>query len=227
LESLQNEFEIISASLAQLRLQNLGLHEDISMKDLTLSQRNLDNRDKHEIAQLRIKIASMDEHLAATVEQYSREIKGLSVDIDSKRDYEKVKSRLAAFLQSDLGISESDSAEEAMIKKIRKLESELVNVRLEQSKISQANFDLNHQISNKQVTIEELQATLNQYEKLAQSLSNFSPDQSMDDAASITHFNSDDIITVLTNQRERLKKRNNDLEMVFADMYSHVAYIFA
>jgi hypothetical protein len=220
IQNLQHEVEIISASLEQVRLHNLSLQKENTQANLA-TDTDLVHQDQ---AMLKQELLEKEAAHKQTLKDMHSQISLLSEELERRKDYDEMQRKLMALCQKDHQLpDESCALESALVDKNRRLESELVKVRQELSDFVQAKASLTAELACKQIELDELGATVQQYEKKAQEPCQ-SFDKKLGDPSQVqndAHLHSDDVIVVLTNQRERFKKRNQDLELVIYLLYDY------
>lgn len=143
----------------------------------------------------------------------------LNAELEQRSDYLEIKNKYAALLVSEFGeADESNQSLEMILQgKCKRLETEIVKLRQQYSEASNSKSALEAELIKTKASLQSLEQSVEQYEQMARSPS-MSPDQSavFDDNSSVHggQIHSDDIITILTNQRERFKRRNAELEQV-------------
>lgn len=110
--------------------------------------------------------------------------------------------------------------------KCKVLENEIVSLRLELERLTKSEHVCKQEISEYSEKMTTLESTIRQYESIIKSQMN-QTSASMDASSILSGedvVNSDAIITVLSNQRERFKKKNLELEEVTSIKYTHLNY---
>lgn len=226
MENMTKEVDILSVTLDQSRQQAIELQQEISRLQFAAS--SLKTNSGPEVAQLKeqLKIEKQQAlkqeqvHMDA-IKKLMDQLSELSAELEKRSDYSELKQKYAAFLCSEFGDEDdaSHSLEMMLQGKCKRLETEIVKLRQQHSDVDKRNAFLDAEIQKTRTTIQTLEQSIEQYEQMARSPS-MSPEQSavLDDNSSVrgSQVHSDDIITILTNQRERFKRRNNELERVHA-----------
>lgn len=221
IETLQNEMKILSATIEQERMNNLGMERECSQLKIALeSQTSLEalkRKHEQEMHDLEAKSNLRIQELQNEINFYKDQITQLESKWTSVQDYAAIKEELLQLKQQHFNLDAdmatlplSNLNEQA----IKKLEAELVALRLQLQSLQSQNEALEIEVGSERQRSSELESAVNNYEKLIQS-SSLEDSAILDDSsptATQTSFKHDDVITVLSNQRDRLKKRNQELE---------------
>lgn len=153
---------------------------------------------------------------ASALETLEQKNNALMAQVEEKNDYDKIKAELDLFKSDYEGDSEEHlSLEQSLVKRNKRCEAELVNLRLEIGHLAKSAEDAERKISRQAQKIVELEKMQSIYEKMAQSPQTSSINQS---DASISQLEAmpspDDLVVILSNQRDRYQKKNKDLELV-------------
>lgn len=209
--SLQSELEIMTASLTQERMKHLELEQELSRLRLKTSNEkpieDLILKHKAELNQMeeswKHKLETKDIELTSL----KKEQENIRERLEEISDYHLIKQELEDLKREHFGgLSGEDAALSTtalQASQIKKLESQLVSLRLQLDKSDQASKTLTEKLEVAWNRVKELELTVEKYENLIQSPN-----------ASTEHMEikGDDVITVLSNQRDRYKKRNLELE---------------
>lgn len=133
-------------------------------------------------------------------------------DLELRTNFEHVKKELESIKACEFsGISDQANLtiEQLINLKNRKLETEIVHLRLYNEEIEKLRSGLEIRISELEHRQKELEETIEKYENFDTETISFSSPTSTDGSMS-----PEKLISMLNNQRDRLKRRNQELEKV-------------
>lgn len=224
IENMAQEVDVLSVTLDQSRQQTLELQQEISRLKLATSSPS--GASNQEIVLLQEQLDAGEKQALKKEHQHGESINDLmeqlakiGAELEQRSDYFDVKKKYQALLISEFSeADETNQSLEMMLQgKCKRLETEIVKLRQQHSKTSKSNEIMMMELKKANDSLQTLEQSVEQYEQMAKSPS-MSPEQSavLDDNSSVHGGNahSDDIITILTNQRERFKRRNAELEQV-------------
>lgn len=225
LENMTQEVDVLSVTLDQSRQQTLELQQEVSRLKLATSSPS--GTVNQEIVVLQEQLDAEKKQALKRENQHGESVKDLlerlaklGAELEQRSDYFELKKKYQALLISEFGEEdESSQSLEMMLQgKCKRLETEIVKLRQQHTETIKSNEAMMIELKKARESLQALEQSVEQYEQMEKSPS-ISPDQSavLDENSSVQGGNahSDDIITILTNQRERFKRRNAELEQVF------------
>lgn len=212
-DNLRGELEVLSGYLEESRQQCLDLQQESSKLKLTQPADQLKVTHMQEIEGLKREHESQLGQLTFSLQSMQKEMAKQQELLEYQRDYEEIKRKYEVFIKEQFDGTEdlNLSVEELLGRKNKTLERELVCLRLELEGLGKERNYLAQEKDTLTQTIVTMDSTIKQYESMADPQI-ASPDQSLDDTRSMEGSSAQEIITILTNQRERLKRKNEDLE---------------
>lgn len=204
IETLQSELEILGASLEQSRQQSLELQQSVTHLKLQISA-GLGQANPHQerVAVLTAEKEQLEQHHQQDLQQHLARISQLAALAEAHKDYDGIQLELARLKETASGDRRAAEEQTATVKM---LESEVVRLRLESDRSLGLIAQLRSALADGQARHGVLERTVETYEQMASLPVKDGSQQSLDESR------SEDVIFVLTNQRERLRGRVKELE---------------
>ncbi|KAJ1677799.1 hypothetical protein EV182_005414 [Spiromyces aspiralis] len=166
------------------------------------------------------------EEMAAQIASKDKQIRSLEGVVRSREDYDEVKRELdilksVEFAYSDWGMNDESNSqgeepnqplEKLLARKNKKLQDELVSIKARLSEVEtdaagykESEEELRKTVAEKDVLIKKLEDSLSSFDSRQ-------PEASMESEGPSNGASSASIIPIITDQRNRFKQRNSELE---------------
>lgn len=220
------EFDVLTLNLRSARAQLVGLqgeNETLRAELATLrskAPKSPDGRStprlERELAELRAKLDSVSKEHAGQVEEKDRQIVELQRRANELGKLEKSLEELR-FLKAaefpDQYRAELDQSLESLLRaQVKKLEGELVHAGSQGRELARQLDDLRSELTTRNARITELEGTIEGYETAAAPGSLPADAISLQSTSTVSTQAPDSVVTILTNQRDRLKRQKEELE---------------
>ncbi len=204
-QSLTTEIEFLNESLQQVRGRYFELQQEKAAKDNSSVL-------EHQLETLNIQLKKSDTEIISLnnkINELEQTGNDLERKLSTQSDYNEMKLKLKVLMKAEFELTEDADLQTIIPDKMRQLENKIVGLRKEISELTSEKASLVKQLSETMVNLKAVESTVQQFEKFVSSSSDSSLNQS-----TIMEGNSDDIIAIVSNQRDRYRRKVQDLEVI-------------